>query len=329
MRTIALDPQFAKSGTRAFVCGGMAGTLVLHEKGWLGHKETVLHAGEGPIWTSKWRGNLIAWANDLVRIIVSTYRKYSDFLQGVKIYDRDAQVRITYVDRPPDSPRADLFKCNLYWQDDATLLIAWADYIKVARIRARPRATAGPSALPPLYVEVTAAFQLDCMISGIVPHPTPPSLTVSSLHAPKSFLVLAYISPDKFSNEATIDRAEQARKAANRPELRIISRVGEELSSDELSLNGFHLFGCNDYALAEAEGLSELSGQQCYVVLSPRSIVLVRPRDKKDHVEWLVQQKKYESALEVVEAMDGEGVNASEIGQQYMEHLFEEGNTFL
>ena len=253
----------------------------------------------------------------------------SNSLQGVKIYDRDAQIRITYVDRPPDSPRADLFKCNLYWQDDATLLIAWADYIKVARIRARPRVTAGPSSLPPLYVEVTAAFQLDCMISGIVPHPTPPSPTASSFQAPKSFLVLAYIAPDKFYNEATIDRAEQARKAANRPELRIISRIGEELSSDELSLNGFHLFGCNDYSLAEAEGLSEVSGQQCYVVLSPRSIVLVRPRDKKDHVEWLIQQKKYEEALEVMEAMDGDGVDASEIGQRYMEHLFEEGKYFM
>lgn len=167
------------------------------------------------------------------------------------------------------------------------------------------------------------------MISGIVPHPTAPSPTASSVQAPKSFLVLAYIAPDTFSNEATIDRAEQARKAANRPELRIISRVGEELSSDELSLNGYHLFGCNDYALAEAEGLSEGSGQQCYVVLSPRSIVLVRPRDNKDHVDWLVQQKKYERALEVIETMDGEGANASEIGQQYVEHLFEEGEQFL
>ncbi|KAF8528462.1 vacuolar assembling protein VPS41 [Hysterangium stoloniferum] len=305
MRTISLDPQFAKNGAKAFVCGGMAGTLVMHEKGWLGHKETVIHSGEGPIWTSKWRGNLIAWANDL----------------GVKIYDRDAQVRITYIDRPPDSPRADLFKCNLFWQDDSTLLIAWADYIKVARIRARPRSTAGPSQLPPLYAEVTAAFQLDCMISGIVPHPTPPTPTASLSEAPKNFLVLAYISPDKFINEATVDRAEQARKAANRPELRIISRHGEELSSDELSLTGYHLFGCNDYSLAEVEGMSG----RCYVVLSPRSVVLVRPRDKKDHVEWLVQQKRYEEALEVVESMEGEGVDANEIGQQYLEHLFQEG----
>lgn len=66
MRTIALEPNFAKRGTRAFVCGGMAGTLIMHEKGWLGHKETLLHSGEGPIWQVRWRDRLIAWANDLV-----------------------------------------------------------------------------------------------------------------------------------------------------------------------------------------------------------------------------------------------------------------------
>ena len=66
MRSIALEPNFAKRGTRSFVCGGLAGNLILHEKGWLGHKETVLHNGEGPIWQVRWRGRLIAWANDLV-----------------------------------------------------------------------------------------------------------------------------------------------------------------------------------------------------------------------------------------------------------------------
>lgn len=66
MRTISLEPDFQKKGTRAFVCGGMAGNLVLHEKGWLGHKETVLSTNEGPIWQARWRGRLVAWANDLV-----------------------------------------------------------------------------------------------------------------------------------------------------------------------------------------------------------------------------------------------------------------------
>ena len=67
MHCVALEPGFGKKTTRAFVCGGMAGNLIMQEKGWLGYKEQVLHSGEGPIWAVEWRGNLIAWANDQVR----------------------------------------------------------------------------------------------------------------------------------------------------------------------------------------------------------------------------------------------------------------------
>ena len=41
--------------------------------------------------------------------------------------------------------------------------------IEVARVRTRPRKSVASNLLP-LLVEITAVFQLDCMISGIVPH---------------------------------------------------------------------------------------------------------------------------------------------------------------
>jgi hypothetical protein len=81
MRSLALQPNFAKSSSKSFVCGGLSGALSLMEKGWhlggLGgfvgggqqgkHTEKVLSSGEGPVWNVKWeRGGLIAWANDLV-----------------------------------------------------------------------------------------------------------------------------------------------------------------------------------------------------------------------------------------------------------------------
>ncbi|OCH94458.1 vacuolar protein sorting-associated protein 41 [Obba rivulosa] len=350
LRTVALEPNFTKSSTRGIVCGGMAGNLIHYEKGWLGYKETVLHTGEGPIWQVRWRGRLIAWANDL----------------GVKIYDTVSQTRITFIDRPPDSPRADLFKCTLYWQDDSTLLIAWADHIKVARIRARPRSTASPSAnQPPLVVEITAVFQLDCMIAGIVPHPTPSSAPVSAPPGPSpavsspsqasfassataappaltAFLLLAYTPPDTSlltGQEATDDRAVQARKAAERPELRIVSRGGEELAADAIGIAGYERWGCNDYVLIDVEAGSVTAsggagGERYYVVLSPMDIVVVKPRDWRDHVAWLVERRRYEEALEEIERQAAMGVTAGkgedtvdavQIGQRYIEHLIGEG----
>jgi len=212
----------------------------------------------------------------------------------------------------------------MHWQDDSTLLIGWADQIKVARIRARPRAvTSSTSAnIPPLLVEITAVFQLDCMVAGIVPHPSgqePLSLT--------SFLVVAYTPPDtSFYNEATEDRAQQARKVAERPELRIISRAGEELAADVLGIGGFQSWGCNDYILAEIKPEGTAGG--CYIVLSPRDIIIVKPRDRRDHIDWLVDRQRYEEALEELEKLgDSQGgdINASEIGQKYVEHLVAEG----
>ena len=282
----------------------------------------------------------------------------------MKIYDTHSQSRITFIDRPADSPRADLFKCNLHWQDESTLLIGWADQIKVARVRARPRKSSA-SNLPPLLVEITAVFQLDCMISGIVPHPmtqlpsaplepavaAKPNGSVRSVKSPAltSFLVLAYTPPDTSllaGNEATADRAEQARKLAERPELRIISRGGEELSADALGISGYERWGCNDYVLVDVEAPpakgsslsagASLTGERYYVVLSPQDLVVVKPRDWRDHVAWLVERKRYEEALDVIERMGSEAdagagkedkdeLDAVQIGQRYIEHLVGEG----
>lgn len=323
IRTVALEPNFAKKSTRSFVCGGMAGTLVLREKGWLGHKETVLHSGEGPVWHVRWRERLIAWANDL----------------GVKIYDTQSQMRITFIERPNDSPRADLFKCTLHWQDDTTLLIGWADCVKIARIRERPStATAsGSSNQPPFIVEITAAFQLDCMISGILSNSLsmPRSQDGSSVQdtTPSSFLILAYQAPDTYGDEMTEDRARQARKTAERPELRIISHTGEELSADALGVTNYQAWSCNDYVMAEVDG-SNPSGR-CHVVISPKDIVIVRPRDRKDHILWLVDHQRYDEALKEAEKLDEDERSADgdqseispiAIGERYIRHLVAEGN---
>jgi vacuolar protein sorting-associated protein 41 len=198
-------------------------------------------------------------------------------------------------------------------------------------------------------VEITAVFELDCMIAGVLPLssvmtnlnlPVPShtrdasTSSTSSVPVPTSLLVLAYTPADtSFFHEATDDRAVQARKVAERPELRIISRAGEELSTDALSVTGFQSWGCNDYTLAEFEEEQEGTGKtKGYLVLSPRDVIVVRPRDRKDHIAWLVERKRYEEALEQIEIMESEGtetIDAAEIGQRYIEHLVGEGKGFV
>jgi vacuolar protein sorting-associated protein 41 len=178
--------------------------------------------------------------------------------------------------------------------------------------------------------EITSVLAIEDMIAGIVPHPADPVLT-DSISAPTAFLVLAYTPPDTlFKDEAATDSRVQARKLAERPELRIISRSGEELSSDVLGISGYQTCGCNDYALAEVptEGAGTETGRR-YVVMNPQSVVMVRPRDRKDHVTWLVERKRYEEALDQIEKMPDEGLDAAKIGRKYIEHLTAEGRISL
>ncbi|KAM0751555.1 vacuolar protein sorting-associated protein 41 [Meredithblackwellia eburnea MCA 4105] len=295
MRSVALDPNFGKRNTRQFVAGGMAESLVLHEKGWLGNKEVTLHSGEGPIWAAEWRGTFIAWANDA----------------GVRIYDTASSQRITFISRSADSPRADLFKCTLHWKDDRTLLIAWADVIKVAVVKEREgkRGQLGVGLHTiEVFVEVTSIFQVDCMISGISPHGD-------------SFIILAYNVEDLYDNEATDNRDEQRRKAGSLPELRIISADGEELSSDAIPVRNYDRFQCRDYSLCPSP-----AGESFYVI-SPNDIVLAQPRDEADHVSWLIEQGHYEEALAAIEKLGLTGVDGFDIlaiGIKFLEHLVAE-----
>ncbi|KAF9386684.1 Vacuolar protein sorting-associated protein 41, partial [Podila verticillata] len=291
IKAVALEPDYAKSTSKQFVSGGMAGQLILNEKGWLGNQDVVLHSGEGSIYAIKWRGNLIAWSNDL----------------GVKIYDTTTKQRITFIDRPGSSPRADLFKCRLCWKSDTELLIGWAALVKIAVVKDRPRDQM-KSGLPAQYVEITTMFQTDFIVCGIAPFG-------------KMLLLMAY-NVDNIDEIAHISGSETTeRKMAKRPELRIINAYNEEISSDALTLHGFAHYQANDYMF------EHLPSQDMFYIGSPKDLVVAKERDADDHIQWLMERERYEEALHHAREAQAYGgskkFNASEIGQKYLGWLFE------
>lgn len=260
-----------------------------------------------------------------------------DRLQGVRIYDTSTSQRITYISRSADSPRADLFKLTLHWSNPTTLLIGWADYIKIAKIKERePRRggvvgglTTSLSGTKEVYVEIEKIFQVDCMISGIVDY------------GKKDYLILAY--PTEEEEEEGVEVDPYKRKEGSRPELRIISSEGKELSSDALSLKGFEKFSCRDYSLSLApppapsptplpptgKKLKPLYEPTFYIT-SPKEIIVSKPRDEEDHINWLIEQKQYKNALDALEkTWDGklvERFDLTEIGRKYLQALVEDGS---
>jgi hypothetical protein len=57
------------------------------------------------------------------------------------MYDKARNQRITFIDRPPGSPRPELYRPNLVWDcGDKVLIIGWADCVKIARVGTRTHA---------------------------------------------------------------------------------------------------------------------------------------------------------------------------------------------
>ncbi|KAK8934221.1 hypothetical protein KSP39_PZI014871 [Platanthera zijinensis] len=307
MKSIALDPDYSRKSNRRFVSGGLAGQLFLNSKTWLGYNKQVLHDGEGPIHAVKWRTCLIAWANDA----------------GVKVYDMVNNSRVTFIERPRGSPRPELLLPHLVWQDDTLLVIGWGTSVKVAALRTNSSsANSTQNSIPTSstkYVDIVASFQTSYYISGIAPFGD-------------ALVVLAYI-PEEVNGEKDFSSTMPSRQGtAQRPEIRIVSWKNEELTTDALPVHGYEHYKAKDYALAHAPftGSSYAGGQWAagdeplYYIVSPKDVVIARPRDAEDHIAWLLEHGFHEKALAAVEAGQGRTELLDEVGSRYLDYLIVE-----
>ena len=138
VRCVALAPDFARNRERPIVAGGLGGRLRLVRRGWLllgSTTERVLHEGEGPVRACCWApgGGLVAWANDA----------------GVKLLDVDSGEALLFVPAPRDAPPPELCPPRLVWEGETTLLVAWADTVRVVVVRERDFVTGEAAALAP------------------------------------------------------------------------------------------------------------------------------------------------------------------------------------
>ncbi|KAL4011310.1 hypothetical protein IC575_028364 [Cucumis melo] len=309
MKAIALDPDYAKKTSRRFAAGGLAGHLYFNSKKWLGYKDQVLHSGEGPIHAVKWRTSLIAWANDA----------------GVKVYDAANDQRITFIERPRGSPRPELLLPQLVWQDDTLLVIGWGTSVKIASIRTNHnRAANGTQSSRHVptssmnRVDIVASFQTSYLITGMAPFGD-------------VLVVLAYIPGEEGEKDFSIT-APSRQGNAQRPEVRVVTWNNDELSTDALPVHGFEHYKAKDYSLAHAPfaGSSYAGGQWAagveplYYIVSPKDIVIAKPRDAEDHIAWLLEHGWHEKALEAVEAGQGRSELLDEVGSKYLDHLIVE-----
>ena len=53
--------------------GGQAQQFIINSKGWFSFKDTVLHAGEGPIHAVRWRGETVNLIEHFSQVVVMLF----------------------------------------------------------------------------------------------------------------------------------------------------------------------------------------------------------------------------------------------------------------
>ena len=166
-----------------------------------------------------------------------------------------------------------------------------------------------------------AFFHTDFFISGIAP-------------LGELLVVLAYVVDDAGGVGGA---GAGSSRCGERPELRILTRSKDELSSDALSMHGFERLSAKDYRLAYLPHSAAAGGggaggggvggvdSSVYFIVSPRDMVVARPRDFDDHISWLLDRRLFGQAVEEAELNPGHlrRHKLQDIGEKYLGQLTE------
>ena len=143
----------------------------------------------------------------------------------------------------------------------------------------------------------------DFICSGIAPFGT-------------DLAVLCHVLPD--------DDDDGAEDELSRPELRVLTWKNEELSCDALTLGGYEGCSPNDYRL------DYIASEGLFYVISPQDVIVAKPRDADDHIQWLLEQHRHRDALEAAEISAAKKElrrhRVVDVGNAYLNELVQHGD---
>ncbi|ODV58755.1 Vps41p, partial [Ascoidea rubescens DSM 1968] len=270
VHAVVIDKNYKLS--RIFISGGMAGKVILSHRNWLGSRiDTIIddnnNGNGGPIVSIQRIDDIVVWMND----------------NGISIFNIPTRSIILKIQRPENSPRADLYwpRCN--FPETNRLIIGWADYIwsiKVTIIKSdynKFSLTSAASSFraPPTErkAEIESVFHIDSLVAGL------------ASFKDDLLMILTYLPPKKnFKTGGNLSYP---------PEIRLISATnGEEIAIDEVSLKSYENLGLNDYHLEQYIGIDSTK----YFLISARDGVIAQEFNLNDRLDWYLNKKKYYEA---------------------------------
>jgi len=212
--------------------------------------------------------------------------------KGVRVYDVIDETTISLIPKPSSCPPNEQIPWRIGWGDQFKLFVAFGSTVKVCCIEKRVPVQ---ETLPSHLVRVEASFTIDCFVCGV---------------APLGEMIVVLAIPRDLDDQGNPER----------PQLMVFEKsenVYELISTDLLSIRGHEEYQPKDYQL---ECLVE---DQFYFIMSPRDVVVGKPRDQDDHVDWLLEHQRFQDALKVTQEKSRylKRHTCQEVGRKYLDHL--------
>ena len=332
-----------RSGTKRRSSGlawsDVHGTLTLRVNGILGHKHVVIDTNSGVIDTIAFGSrNVLAWSCDV----------------GVKLYDVGREAKIALVERPRGSPLGiGARSAHVVWNERGdggkTLVIAWADCVKVVKIErvdAKPKALKHDLSRSASFASGDVSDGAGSQSGDYLSKSHAVHFNTTCTHAAKvvsMFQTEYYIAGVQPFGDALALLA-WTRGAA--PELHVVSKSNTTLYVDVLAMkDDVENLSCSDYTLACAQPLTakgeydrcrRAGGETWWtpgleprlIVASPRDLILARPHGAKETIDWLSKREDYVRLIDACELATQYGhVDGSvhDVGHRVLMKIFNDG----
>ena len=213
--------------------------------------------------------------------------------KGVRVYDVVQNKTISLIQKPISCPPNLACPWRIGWSDQFHLVVSFGDCVKTCVILKR-KSRGESQGMPEYCVEVEHQFSLDCWVAGL---------------ARLDHLLVLLAIPKQLDEEGKQER----------PQLMVFDPADNYrlISTDLLSIRGHEEHKPKDYQL------EYLYDDKHYFIMSPKDIVLGKPRDEDDHIEWLLDHKQFEQALAQTEKQQKllKKYNYLGVGKKYLDFL--------
>lgn len=267
--SVAIRPDYAAAGTATKQVVFAAGkSLLLQERRRMfGASQSLLLSQEHAVHDIQWRGTLLAWITDAaLRLMDMSCRQ----IFGLVLADPSKQTPVTAV-RP-----------RLLWRHRDSLLACWYSSVKACAIRRRselPAELSAGAALPKLQVAVQCYARIDaCMLCGVAP-----------FDAAADDQLLTLLCFDANADDAR-----------HRVQMKVV-KIGWE-SYGEMS-NDIIVMQDSDEVAADEVSLQNLTDERHCYILSSKDIIVAKPLDPDDRIDWLIGRGDYSKAMTVAAAL--------------------------